>query len=618
VASAADDGLERILEYVKENRGFDFTGYKRSTLGRRITKRMEAVHLDDYGLYCTYLDEHPEEFAELFDTILINVTSFFRDSDAWRAVADQAIPDILETTPPPEIIRVWVPGVASGEEAYTIAILLCEALGDEAFRERVKIYATDVDEAALTMGRHATYPRAKLEKALTPERLERFFDSDGTTATFRKDLRRAVIFGRHDLVQDPPISKIDFLSCRNTLMYFTVPAQLRILTTFHFALRPTGYLMLGRSEVLAIRTNLFQASDLDHRLFAPRHSGTAVARPIPALSREATMKPPQDQDIRVTGFEVAQCPQLLVDTGGELAAANHSARVLFGLNQKDVGRPLQDLEVSFRPLELRSHIEKVQAERRQEVVRAVEMPHGNDTRVFDVVIVPMTRQNGAVTGTTISFVEVTSQRRLQRDLDQSRAELGSAYEELQSTVEELETTNEELQSTNEELETTNEELQSTNEELETMNEELQSTNEELETINDEFRQRTEELNDVNGFLEAILTSLRSAVVVVNRDVRVQVWNAQAQEMWGLRADEVENDHLMNLDIGLPVDQLHAPLRTALNGEDEPEFEVDAINRRGRPIRCRVRMSALRGSDGAVIGVIVLMDADEVPRADATV
>jgi two-component system CheB/CheR fusion protein len=228
----------------------------------------------------------------------------------------------------------------------------------------------------------------------------------------------------------------------------------------------------------------------------------------------------------------------------------------------------------------------------------------------------MMRPNGVLTGTSVSFVEVTPQRRLQRELDQSRIELESAYEELQSTVEELETTNEELQSTNEELETTNEELQSTNEELETMNEELQSTNEELETINDELRQRTEELNDVNGFLEAILGSLQSAVVVVDRDVRIQVWNAHAQELWGLRADEVEGDHFMNLDIGLPVDQLHAPVRAALSGEEEPQLELEAVNRRGRTVACRIRLSPLRAADSNVVGVIILMDCDDLARSEA--
>jgi two-component system CheB/CheR fusion protein len=217
-----------------------------------------------------------------------------------------------------------------------------------------------------------------------------------------------------------------------------------------------------------------------------------------------------------------------------------------------------------------------------------------------------------MTGTSVSFFEVTPQRRLEHDLDRARTELDSAYEELQSTVEELETTNEELQSTNEELETTNEELQSTNEELETMNEELQSTNEELETINDELRQRTDELNELNSFFESILTSLQSGVIVVDRDVRVQVWNQQAAELWGLRDEEVEGEHLMNLDIGLPVERLNQPIRACLTGEDGAQFELelDAVNRRGRAIRCRTLVTSLRGANDQIVGAILLLDATQ--------
>jgi two-component system CheB/CheR fusion protein len=202
---------------------------------------------------------------------------------------------------------------------------------------------------------------------------------------------------------------------------------------------------------------------------------------------------------------------------------------------------------------------------------------------------------------------------LQRDLEHANQELETAYEELQSTNEELETTNEELQSTVEELETTNEELQSTNEELETMNEELQSTNEELQTINEELRQRSEELNTVNAFLESILTSLRGGVAVIDTDLKVLVWNDQANELWGLHAEEVVGHHFLGLDIGLPVERLKQPLRECMSGvRNYIEVELDCTNRRGRTIRCRVTCSPLLGAEHTVRGVIVMMEDLEVP------
>jgi two-component system CheB/CheR fusion protein len=214
-----------------------------------------------------------------------------------------------------------------------------------------------------------------------------------------------------------------------------------------------------------------------------------------------------------------------------------------------------------------------------------------------------------VVGAGITFTDVTRYQRLQQALSESKREVETAYEELQSTVEELETTNEELQSTNEELETTNEELQSTNEELETMNEELQSTNEELSTINDELQQRTDELNDTNAYLEGILGSLSAAVITLDTDLGIRGWNQGARELWGLIEDEVHGQHFLNLDIGLPVDQLRAPIRRALAGEGQQQFVLPAVNRRGRQIHTRITVTPL-GTDSDIRGTILMMEEVE--------
>jgi two-component system, chemotaxis family, CheB/CheR fusion protein len=607
-AAERDPSFEELLAYIRDERGFDFTGYKRPSLTRRIEKRMQEARIDSYDDYRAHLTREPDEFAELFDTILINVTSFFRDASVWEYVRREIVPAIVATREN-DPIRIWTTGCSTGEEAYSVAMSFADVLGDDDFKQRVKIYATDVDDDALQIGRQATYPPSSLE-AVPAEFRERFFELVNEHVAFRSDLRRSVIFGRHDLVQDPPISRVDLLVSRNTLMYFDADTQRRILGNFHFALRDDGFLFLGKSEVLVARSPLFAAVDLRRRVFAKVPTTTARDRVVPRPPVPAELDAVDSlvqAAIRDAGFEAAPLAQIIVDRSNRLAAANLQARMLFGLGRRDIGSLIQDLELSYRPVELRSRIEQVYTERHAISLRDVEWQAGAEIRIVDVQVSPLASSTGDPLGVTVTFSDMTRYRRLQEALQESKRDLETAYEELQSTVEELETTNEELQSTNEELETTNEELQSTNEELETMNEELQSTNEELETINDELQQRTDELNDVNAFLEAVLGSLSAGVVVVDRELRVQAWNDAARELWGLRADEVQGEHLLNLDTGLPVDELRKPVRSVLAGEGPSELSIDAVNRRGRPFRCTVLLAPLSTNGREVRGAILMME-----------
>lgn len=600
--------FEQLLDYLKRNRGFDFTGYKRPSLARRIEKRMETVGVSGFQEYIDFLEVHPEEFLALFNTILINVTKFFRDDTSWEYLAEHVLPELLDRKPSGEI-RVWSAGCASGEEAFTIMMLLAEAMGIDAFRQRVKIYATDVDEDALNKGRHATY--TEREVADVPEKLRsRYLERTEGNYIIRKDLRRQVIFGRHDLITDAPISRVDLLICRNTLMYLNAETQAKILARFHFALSDGGILFLGRAETLLTHASTFQPIDLKRRI------STKVPR-VNLNLRDRLMlmaqNPAEEQSdgapqyrLREIAQDAGPVAQLVVDANGTLAMANERARALFGLAPTDLGRMLQDLKLSYRPVELRSLLDQAHSDRRPLTVREVEwQPSTGDVRWLDVQIVPLS-DAGLNLGASVTFLDVSATRRLRRELEETKQELGAAYEELQSTNEELETTNEELQSTVEELETTNEELQSTNEELETMNEELQSTNEELQTMNDELRNRGEDLNRVNSFLESILTGIRGGVVVLDQDMRIQVWNRHAHDLWGLLEDEVMGKHFLGLDIGFPVSALKAPIKACLNGK-ETVIEVDATNRRGRAIRCRVTISTLRGPDGKRRGAILIME-----------
>jgi two-component system, chemotaxis family, CheB/CheR fusion protein len=597
--------LDLLLAYLKRTRGFDFTGYKRTSLERRIRKRMEAVGISEYSDYLDHLEVHQDEFPALFDTILINVTGFFRDPQAWDYYSTEVVPRLLEGIGPNDPIRVWCAGCASGEETYTLAIVLAEALGTAGYLERVKIYATEVDEDALNQARQGSYSAADIEPIPAPL-LERYFEQGDQRYAFRKDLRRAIIFGRNDLTQDAPISRIDLLTCRNTLMYFNAETQARILNRFHFALNPWGFLFLGKSEMLITHSDLFRPVNLKRRVFAKVHKPSLRDRLLTFTNANQELALTPTAELRDGALETSGGAQILVDVDGIVVMVNAHARSLFGLTPRDVGRPLKDLELSYRPVDLRSNLELAYKEHRTvSVSDASTTSTAGDVRTLDVQITPL-RNGDRTLGASILYTDTTRQRRLEVDLETSRRELATAYEELQSTVEELETTNEELQSTNEELETTNEELQSANEELETMNEELQSTNEELETINDELRQRSLELNEVNAFLEAILSSLGVAVIVVDHEQRVQVWNDESAELWGVRADEAQGQHLFGLDIGLPLDGVRGALRRVLGGDDERvDLELEALNRRGRTLTVHLTMMPFGVAPDGVNGAILL-------------
>jgi two-component system, chemotaxis family, CheB/CheR fusion protein len=587
--------FDELLLMLKETRGFDFTGYKRSTLMRRIRRRMDARALTSLSEYRDYLELEPEEFSRLFDSLLINVTGFFRDPLAWQALREEVLPELLSAKSARRPLRVWSAGCATGEEAFTLAIVLVETIGLEDFISRVKIYATDLDEDALAEARTGVYTERQVAD-VDEEFRRKYFEASGTKFAFRRDLRRQVIFGRNDLTRDAPISRVDLLVARNTLMYFNAETQSNIIRKFHFALSNPGFLFLGKAEMLLNHGDQFEPVDLRKRMFRK------IGKSVPAEpSRLVTANGPDHDDPGGAGLESAALAagpiaQLVIDRSGRLVAANIRAETLFSLRPRDVGRPFQDLEVSYRPVELRSLIKNVITEQRSiELTDVVwHRAPGAEPSVYDATVVPLYRNSDEPVGVGVSFLDVTKYRQLRDELERSNHDLEHAYEELQSL--------------NEELETTNEELQSTNEELETTNEELQSTNDELQLINDVLRLRGEELDTSKAFAASTLRSLGSAVVVVDGDLRVYVWGPGAEDLWGLRADEAAGRPFADLDIGLPVADIVPLLKQALAGKQSRiEIVIQAVNRRGRPVRLRLECLVLRNEEGKRRGVIMVMN-----------
>lgn len=559
--------------------------------------------------YRDRLETDAEEFRALFNTILINVTSVFRDPDAWDLLQREAVPHVIAEVAPEDEIRVWSAGCSSGEEAFSLAIMFAEALGTEEFLRRVKIYATDVDEEALRDARSGLYSAKSLEP-LPAELREKYFDQSGAKFLFRGDLRRKVIFGRHDITRDAPISRLDLLVCRNTLMYFNVEAQTHIVDRFHFALREGGFLFLGKAEMLLNDGERFEPVSIRQRVFKRRPGTNGLPHPASPVKVRAGAGPQakavtRSRQLHDLLLDAAPNATIAMDAEGVVVMINSQARARFGLTTGDVGRPFQDLEISYRPTELRSLIDQATHGRRTLRVNGVERHLVDEVQYFDILIQPISHGPGLPVATSVTFTDVTMATQLKAEVKRVREDLETAYEELQSTNEELETTNEELQSSIEELETTNEELQSTNEELETTNEELQSGHEELETMNDEMRLRTADLDEARAFLEGVVNSIAAGVVVLSAEMRVKSWNRGTVELWGLRSEEVLDEQFFALDFGLPTGGLREMIQQCIaSGKREGPVSVPAVNRIGRSIDCAVICSPFDGHNG---GVVLLME-----------
>ena len=605
-----DTAFQDLIRYIQESRGIDFRGYKSTSLRRRIALRMEQVGAADYEAYHEFLEAHPQEFAELLNTILINVTSFFRDPEAWELLKTEIVLRLVASKQH-DTIRVWSIGCASGEEPYSLAILFAEAMGLTEFGQRVKIYATDLDESALNVARRATYLPRDLEHV--PEALrQKYFEHTGNHYAVSRELRKCVIFGRHNIVHDAPISRINLIVCRNLLIYLETDTQNAVLPRLHYALVDDGVLFLGKAETQLARSKLFRSIDLKHRLFqkVPQELGRLRSEgAVPG--DEAEDDPPMLRNRLLEAVvDNGASAVLVIDGDGILVFANAQARRMLEVGEADVGRPFRDLAISYRPAELRSRIDEVHRQGRPIRIEHQEYhrPPAEPIRL-SVDVAPLATRDGNMSATLLTFTDTTRTFKLQQDLDAAQESLETTIEELQSANEELETTNEELQSTNEELETTNEELQSTNEELETTNEELRATNEELETTNEELRKQTEAAATYQQYTEAILRSTNSGIIVVDRDLKVRSWNRGSEGAWGLREEEVIDRGLAGLDIGLPVHQVAPAVQAVIDGGAASNMEVNAVDRRGRPIQCRVRITSLvypdRASHGAVLVVEVV-------------
>ncbi|MGZ8248372.1 CheR family methyltransferase, partial [Methylomagnum sp.] len=577
-ADQTPPGLRELFTLLHEQVGHDFRPYKRPTLLRRIGRRLQALALPDIPAYVEYLHRHPAETRVLMDDMLITVTSFFRDAEAFRVLQREAIPKLLARRREGESVRVWVAGCATGEEAYSIAMLLLEQAWQLAEPRQIQVFATDMDERAIATARAGRYSEAALQN-LAAERLHRFFVPEESGYRVTKSLREAVLFSPHNVLRDPPFCKVDLVSCRNLLIYLNRETQEQILAMFHYALRPAGFLFLGSSESAECLPDLFAPLDKKSRLYVVR----PVAKPSHHLTR-AHWPPfgltrPDDGKATVPGgknslsftelhhkaIERFMPPSVLIDGDYNVVYLGQGVgRFLRLARGEPTPQLFQIVHESLQP-PLRAALFAAKAKAAQGVVDAVESVRARaelDGGPSAVVITARTLAEGPeqarncflvffealnetpadkARGESLPAIEEASPRDLA--LGQLEEELRQIKERLRATIEQYETSTEELKASNEELQAINEELRSATEELETSKEELQSVNEELTTVNHDYLLKIEEVTRANNHLRNLIASADIATLFLDRELRIRLHTPGARELFNITP----------ADIGRPLD-----------------------------------------------------------------
>ena len=548
--------LKRIFDLVRMRTNHDFSRYKRATILRRLARRMQLSHTGSLEQYLTLLKEHPEEVQALFDDLLISVTSFFRDPDAWEALRVQIIVPMVERVQPNQPIRVWVPGCATGEEAYTLAILFREEISRRDLPCELVIFGSDVDQGALATAREGIYPAA-IAADVSEARLTRYFRGEGDHYRISSEIRDSVVFAAHSVLRDPPFSKLHLISCRNLLIYLDRDLQQQLQNVFRYGLRDDGYLFIGVSETAD--PELFDPLDKQHRLFRarPRMPGPAVRLPqlpamplVPAIverGRERGIRLRRSAaEVHIETLEALSPPSILVDEQWSVEHLSESAgRYL----QARGGAPTQTITDLVRPElvdELRSALHRAFELREPCVSAFVPVRFNGTAQLVAVLVQPRPREESREQHVLVMFLEAgKAEARESTERTESsdsivlglRDKLRIAEQRLETMRQEHGLAYEDLRAANEELQSLNEEYRSTTEELETSKEELQSVNEELQTVNHELKMKLEEVSRANNDLENFMAATDIPMLFLDRSLGIKRYTAPLRQIFNVKAHD---------------------------------------------------------------------------------
>jgi two-component system, chemotaxis family, CheB/CheR fusion protein len=638
-AAGTASQVQRVLGLLRERLGTDFAGYKPNTIIRRIERRVlmhPGLGWDDY---VRLLEDSKPELVQLHRDLLINVTRFFRDEEAFRLLEQRVIPQLVADTPPDSELRVWVPACSTGEEAYSIVILLLEALEREKLSRNIRVFATDVDQDAVEFAAAGRYGDS-IAADMTPERLSRWFVADGDGYRVSRALRDRVIFARHNLLKDPPLTRMDFVSCRNMLIYLGSDLQRRVIALLAYALRARGFLFLGSSETVGSLASLFDVVDQKWKLFQALQPGRhTLAEALPTRPRRPLM-----QSFSVTS---AAEQAVLATRGGQSRTASedgllervfqeftdvlklrcvvldaefqllHTFGDVSSLLKVPAGRStLEIFKLLPRPLTaaLRAALGRVAKEHREILYEGIEVAPDEPTvrmhvRPLDIgpdrnraYVVFFESGPKPLAGSVAESFAADNSSSLR--LSQLEHELQYTKENLQATIEELETSNEELQATNEELLASNEELQSTNEEL-------QSVNEELQTVNAEYQEKIEELISLNNDIENLLRTTGVGTLFVDSSLRIRKFTDAALRLLNVMPQDIGRP-LGHIAANVPGVDLVAMCRRVMSAQGPESHEVQAIDGTHLHLKVLPYLTAEAGVHGVLVSVI---DVTEVKRGE---
>lgn len=627
-AANAEQLLHDILIQLRNGTGHDFKHYKRATVLRRIERRMQVTAQPDLRAYFLYLLNSPEETKALLADMLIGVTNFFRDREAFEALERDVVPQLVSAAisaqPEKEEIRVWSAGCSTGEEVYSLAMLLNDQMQLEASQANLQLFATDIDERAISVGRGGLYPQAILTD-VPPTRLRHYFNKEDQHYRIRKEIREKVLFAKHSLLSDPPFSHMDLIVCRNLLIYLDREVQREILQMFHFALRPGGFLFLGTSESADACHELFAPVDKRNRIFRAK-TGTANSRRAPTMPRGGYVRtdisrqiPPSSTprklsfaDIHQRAQEHAAPPSMIVDANADILHMSESS----GRYLRHVGGELSRnlLTLILPPLRLEVRTTLFQAQQGSQVVRsrAVAIKREDRSYKVDLVAHPYRDDDSDSEFILVVFEEVevdpsdvatgTVPPSENQVLSTLERELQRTKLQLQDTIEQSEVSSEELKASNEEMQAINEELRSATEELETSKEELQSINEELLTVNFELKTKVEETDKINDYLTNLIASTDIATVFVDSNLRIKWFTPRATEIFSMLPVDTGRS-LLDITHRLDYENLAADAAQVFGSLSMIEREVSSSDNRWYIARLLPYRSSENHIDGTVLTFI---------------
>ncbi len=629
--------IQKILIIIKNRTGHDFSLYKESTINRRIARRMNVHQIDKVSDYLKYIQKNPEEVNILFRELLINVTSFFRDPDAFKSFKDKFINELLDNKQDGEKVRVWVPGCSTGEEVFSIAMIIQEYMDHTPKNLEVQLFGTDIDDDAINIARAAIYP-STIVSEVSEERLKQFFIKKGDSYKVKKNIRELAIFAPHDVLINPPFSKLDAISCRNLLIYMNKDAQKKILSAFTYALEPGGILFLGPSESISDFVETFTTLDNKWKIFKSKRK---ALRPAENFVTFPYAKLPQRnieiEDLEIIGRTDAiiarNVEKLLIENyAPSTVIINKEGRIVFIHGR--VGKYLEpaegianlslvDMAREGIRFELNSALNEAIFKNKSVIYRNLDVKTNGEYQTIDLIVKPIKEPKVMENLLMVTFKDIEQQetkekipkttpkkdKRIRELVD----ELNVTKNRLHTTIEELETSNEELKSANEELQSMNEELQSTNEELETSKEELQSLNEELLTVNTELQNKVDQLSEVNDDMNNLLNSIEIPTIFVNKNIKIKRFTKETTKLVNLIPSDIGRP-LKDIVSNVEYEDMIKDIREVMERVIFKEKEVRTKNNKWYLVRIIPYKTTENVIDGAVV---TFLDTTELKELEKT-